>query len=98
VLKLYCKIVSADWKHDKKEGSGKVNKTYGPTQEVVDAVEEIMENESKTSTRHLSQQVNLPVETCRAILKKDLHLYPYRMTSVPELSAEDAAQRLEFSE
>jgi hypothetical protein len=54
--------------------------------EAVDAVEEIMENEPKTSFRHLSQQVNFSVGTCRTILKKDLYLCPYRMTSVPELS------------
>jgi hypothetical protein len=52
-----------------------------------------VENEPKTSLRHLSQQVNLSVKTCRTTLKKDLHLYPYRMTSVPELLAGDPAQR-----
>jgi hypothetical protein len=59
------------------------------TPEVVDAVEEIMEN--------LSQQVNLSTETCRTILKKDLHLYPHRITSVPELLAGDLAQILPSS-
>lgn len=50
------------------------------TQEVVNAVWEIMENEPKTSLRHLSQQVKLSVETFRIILEKDLHLYLYRTT------------------
>jgi hypothetical protein len=42
--------------------------------------------------------VNLSVETCRTVLKKDFHLYPYRRTSVPELLAGDPAQRPQFCE
>jgi hypothetical protein len=66
--------------------------------EVFDAVLEIMENKSKFFLRHLPQQVNLSVETCRVILKSDLHLYPSRMTSVPELLAADPAQTFQFCE
>ncbi|RZB40389.1 HTH 29 domain containing protein, partial [Asbolus verrucosus] len=54
----------------RKDGSGRSKKR---TPEIVDEVEVIMENQPKTSLRHLSQQVNLSVETCRTILKKDLH-------------------------
>jgi methylphosphotriester-DNA--protein-cysteine methyltransferase len=66
------------------------------TPEVCDAIEAITKNESKFFLRHLPQQVNLSVETCRVILKRDLHLYPSRMTSVPELLAADPAQTFQF--
>jgi hypothetical protein len=36
------------------------------------------------------------METCRIILKKDLHLYPYCTTSAPELLAGEPAQKLHF--
>jgi methylphosphotriester-DNA--protein-cysteine methyltransferase len=65
----------ANWRQNRIEGSGKPTDR---TPEVIDAVEEIVENELKTSLHHLSLQVNLSVETCRTIFKKDLHLYPYR--------------------
>jgi hypothetical protein len=41
----------------RKKGSG--SPTKHP--KIVDAVEEVMENEPKTSIRHLSQQMNLSV-------------------------------------
>jgi hypothetical protein len=59
------------------------------TPEVIDAVEEIIENEPKTSVRDLSQKLNFSVETCRTILTKDLHLYTYSMISVPKLLTAD---------
>jgi hypothetical protein len=46
------------WKNNKKNGSGK------HTSEAVDAVEEITENEAKTSLRPLSQEMSLSVQTC----------------------------------
>jgi hypothetical protein len=88
VFRSYCQIVSIDWTHNKKKEAA----------EAVDAVEEIMENEPKASFRHLSQQVNFSVGTCRTILKKDLYLCPYRMTSVPELLVGDPGQRLQLCE
>jgi hypothetical protein len=48
------------------------------TPEVVDAVEENVENEPNTSLRHLFQQVNLSVETCRTVLKRS---YIYILTA-----------------
>jgi hypothetical protein len=44
------------WKNNKKNGSGK------HTSEAVDAVEEITENEAKTSLHPLSQEMSLSVQ------------------------------------
>jgi hypothetical protein len=64
------------------------------TPEVVDAVEENVENEPNTFLRHLFQQVNLSVETCRTVLKRS---YIYILTAWrPQLSAGD--QGKDFSE
>jgi hypothetical protein len=42
--------------------------------------------------------LNKCIILCRTILKNNLHLYPHRMTSVPELLVDDPAQRLQFGE
>jgi hypothetical protein len=36
------------------------------------------------------------IGTCHSIVKKDLHLFPYRLTSVQELHPVDLPQRLEY--
>jgi hypothetical protein len=66
----------------RKEGSGHQVKRL--TQEVIGNVQQIMEDSPRTSIRHLSQQLDLSVGTCHKILKEDLHLLPYRLTSVQE--------------
>jgi hypothetical protein len=53
-----------------------------------------MEEAPGTSIEHLSQQ--LGVGTCHSIVKNDLQLFPYRLTSVQELHAADLPQRLEY--
>jgi hypothetical protein len=46
--------------------------------QVVEAAAEVMENEPKTSLRHLFYRFNnLYVKTCHTLLKADLHLHPY---------------------
>ncbi|RZC34585.1 HTH 24 domain containing protein, partial [Asbolus verrucosus] len=55
-----------------------------------------MENEPRTSIRRLAQQMDLSVGTCHAILRKDMHIYPYKITSVQELLPVDPPRRLEF--
>jgi hypothetical protein len=65
----------------RKEGSGQVKRL---TQEVIGNVQQIMEDSPRTSIRHLLQQVDLSVGTCHKILKENLHLFPYRLTSVQE--------------
>lgn len=64
--------------------------------ETVNVANDIMEDDPKTSVRRLSQQIGVSVGTSHALLKKDLKLYPYRLTAVQELLPVDPPQRLEF--
>ncbi|CAH1383543.1 unnamed protein product, partial [Tenebrio molitor] len=52
-----------------------------------------MEETPGTSIEHLSQQLGVSVGTCHSIVKNDLHLFPYRLTSVQELQPADLPQR-----
>jgi hypothetical protein len=78
VFESRCEIVWADWKDTgrKKESGGATKRAPG----VFDAL---------FLLRYLAQRVNLSVEKCRTILKIDLYLRLFRMTSVPELSADE---------
>lgn len=80
---------------NRKEGSGRPKKR---THEEIENVREIIENAPTTSIRHLAQQTELSVGTCHTILKKDLHFFPYRMTSVHELLPIDPPRRLQYCE
>nr|XP_008198792.1 PREDICTED: uncharacterized protein LOC103314449 [Tribolium castaneum] len=77
----------------RKEGSGRPTER---TEEVIHATQEILEQDPKTSIRHLSQQVELSVGTCHKLLRKDLHVYPYRVQSVQELQPVDFPRRLQY--
>jgi hypothetical protein len=68
------------------------------TDEVIANAREIMQNTPKTSVRHLRQQMNTPLSlgTAHALVRKDLHMYPYRVTAVQELLPIDYPRRLEF--
>jgi hypothetical protein len=55
-----------------------------------------MQNDPHTSLRQLSQQTDLCVGTCHKLLRKDVQLYPYCMTVVPELLPGDLIQKLAF--
>ena len=45
---------------------------------------------------HLSQQLGLSGGTCNTILRKDLHLFPYRPTYLHELRPIDFPQRVQY--
>lgn len=79
----------------RKEGSGR---PLQRTPEAIENVRQVIENAPRTSIRSLSQQTQLAYGTCQAILKKDLHLFPYRLTSVHELLPVDPPVRLQFCE
>lgn len=66
------------------------------TEENVQLVRNIMENDPHTSVRRVAQQTNLSLGTCHTILRKDAHLYPYRVTVVQELLQHDIPDRLLF--
>jgi hypothetical protein len=84
VFESRCAIVWADWKDTEKKRKWRSNKTCSRG----------FRCSSFSFLRDLAQRVNLSVKKCRTILKIVLYLYPYPMTSVPELSA----QRLQFCE
>ncbi|EFA13024.1 hypothetical protein TcasGA2_TC011490 [Tribolium castaneum] len=66
------------------------------TEEVIYATQEILEQDPTTSIRRLSQQVELSVGTCHKLVRKDLHMYPYRVQSVQELQLVDFSRRLQY--
>lgn len=78
-----------------KEGAGRAKKR---TEELVNNVREIINNAPRTSVRALSQQVGVSIGTCHTILKKDLHLFPYRMTCYQEIKEIDYPRRITFSQ
>jgi hypothetical protein len=63
---------------------------------VIEEAKQAMEEAPGTSIEHLSQQLGVSIGTCHSIVKKDLHLFPYRLTSVQELHPVDLPQRLEY--
>jgi hypothetical protein len=71
---------------DRKKGSGRLTKR---TEEAIANVRQVMEEVPRTSVRRLSQQVQLSTSTCHNILKKDIHLYPYRVQVVQQLLESD---------
>jgi hypothetical protein len=73
----------------RKPGSGRPKKK---TPEVIEQARQAMEEAPGTSIEHLSQQLGVSVGTCHSIVKNDLHLFPYRLTSVQA----DLPQRLEY--
>jgi hypothetical protein len=77
----------------RKPGSGRPKKR---TPEVIEEARQAMEEAPGTSIEHLSQQLGVSIGTCHSIVKKDLHLFPFRLTSVQELHPVDLPQRLEY--
>jgi transposase len=78
---------------DRKKGSGRPTKR---TEEAIANVRQVMEEAPRTSVRRLSQQVQLSTSTCHNILKKDIHLYPYRLQAVQQLLEADYPVRVEY--
>lgn len=48
------------------------------TEENIEVVSNILENDPETSVRRVAQQVGLSYGTTRTIMRKDLNLYPYK--------------------
>jgi hypothetical protein len=78
---------------DRKKGSDRSTKR---TKEAIANVRQVMEEVLRTSVRRLSQQVQLSTSTCHNILKKDIHLYPYRLQAVQQLLEVDYPVRVEY--
>jgi len=79
----------------RKTGSGRPCKR---TEEVVEEVRGIIANEPSKSLRRLSQQVNLSYGTCRTILKRDLHFFPYKVHAYHQILPRDFIMRMNFCE
>jgi hypothetical protein len=78
---------------DRKKVSGRPTKR---TEEAIANVRQVMEEVPRTSVRRLSQQVQLSTSTCHNILKKDIHLYSYRLQAVQQLLEADYPVRVEY--
>lgn len=68
------------------------------TNEVIENVREVMDAAPSTSIRVLSQQTDLSYGTCQTIIKKDLHLFPYRLQCFQQLLPIDRPRRVEYCE
>ena len=62
------------------------------TKENMAMVQGIMEENPRTSMRRLSALTGISKLSCVNIVKKDLHLHPYRYTRVQELKPADFQQ------
>lgn len=77
----------------RKPGSGAPKKR---TPEMIADVAARIQRSPKKSVRRLSQETDFSYGTCHKILKKDLHLYPYKITVVQELLPPDPVTRREY--
>ncbi|RZC38296.1 hypothetical protein BDFB_006802 [Asbolus verrucosus] len=66
------------------------------TDQVMENVRQIMEEALQISVHRLSQQVELSPATCRNILNKNIHLYPYRLQVVHQLREVDLPVHVEY--
>ncbi|KAJ4444292.1 hypothetical protein ANN_06084 [Periplaneta americana] len=66
------------------------------TPENIARVPESLEQSPTKSQRRLSVQVGIKRTSCRNIIKKGLHLYPYKFTVVHALKRPDEPPRVEF--
>lgn len=60
----------------------------------IDNIRDIITNNPRTSTRRLSEEVNVPRTTVRRVLKTDLHLRPFKPTKVQYLYPHDLLTRV----
>ncbi|RZC33341.1 hypothetical protein BDFB_015019, partial [Asbolus verrucosus] len=74
----------------RKEGTGLTTKR---TLELTENVRQIKDDAPRTALRVLSQLTGVSVGTCQKMVKKDLHLFPYRLTCVQEFFEVDYPRR-----
>jgi hypothetical protein len=65
-------------------------------EEIVEDLRQRIEQSPKTSLRKLSLQADVPLSTCQKIVRKNLNLYPYKITTLQELRPDDSERRLEY--
>ena len=64
----------------------------------MDCVRELFIRSPRKSIRRLSAESNIYRASIQRILRDDLHLFPHKIQSQPELTLEQKARRLEFSQ
>ena len=80
---------------DKKK-PGRAHKTKR-TVANIDAVQQRVSATPEISIRRLAQETETSSATVHRILRKDLHLYPYKAQTVQEISITDKEKRLRFA-
>jgi hypothetical protein len=63
-------------------------------EEVVENILDHLEESPRTSLTKLSLQTGVPRSTCHKVVKKNLHLHPYKVTTVQELLPNDLESRI----
>lgn len=73
-------------------------RNYVRTEEAISSVSESVQQDPNISIRHRAQQLGLCPSTTWKILRKDLHLLPYKIQLVQELKPDDHRLRREFAD
>lgn len=77
----------------RKPGSGPPTKR---TAEVIQDVEQRMQQSPRKPIRRLAQEIGLSYGACQKIVKKDLHMFPYKITAMQQLLPRDFRIRLNY--
>lgn len=76
----------------------KSRKPTAMTDENITAIQSVMMENPRTSTRRLAQQVNVSHTTAYKAIRKELEMFPYKITAVHQLLPIDHHARLHFCE
>jgi hypothetical protein len=63
---------------------------------VVDQVEELIAENPHSSTRRMSAQTNVSHTNVRTILRRRLHMHPYKVSVVQEILPKDHNSRMQY--
>ncbi|KAJ3649791.1 hypothetical protein Zmor_021512 [Zophobas morio] len=66
------------------------------SEDVVDDLRTRMEQSPKKSLSKLSLQSGVPYSTCQKVVKKKLHMHPYKISLVQELQPADFPRRVQY--
>jgi hypothetical protein len=66
--------------------------------ENIDTVRVVLQRSCSKSIRKTAAQLWISRQLVQRILKRDLNLYPYKMTVLPKFTVQNKHERVEFSE
>ncbi|KAJ3662408.1 hypothetical protein Zmor_006758 [Zophobas morio] len=95
-LKAHIRDVINRFVRTSNVNKGKSSGRPAVSEEVVDDLRERLEQNPQTSLTRLSQQSGVPVTTCHKVVKKRLHMHPYKITTVQQLLPIDPPRRVEY--